>query len=205
MTAPAQTAPAKSGPRALLTEKRGPLPVWAWLALGLALLLGVVLWRRNRASAGNAVATGDDDEVGGDQTAPAVFIIPPGPAPVVNINGVETAPAAPPGAGSPPPGVPSTPGPVPNKNPGPKAPPKAPPKKPAPKAYETVSVKRYTNSNPPWQSTLSGIASHFGISDWHKIWNDPKNVGIRNARKDPKFIRPDDKIYVPTSLIKKNG
>ncbi len=72
-----------------------------------------------------------------------------------------------------------------------------PPKKPVPSkpTYVTVTVKKYTSNNPPWESTISGIAAHYGKS-WSTVWNDSKNAGLRKSRKDPKLIRPGDKVYV---------
>jgi chitodextrinase len=73
------------------------------------------------------------------------------------------------------------------------------PAKPAPKpatpTYVTVTVAKYTTKNPPWNSTISGIAAKYGTTT-SAVWNDPKNAGIKRARRDPKLIRPGDKIYV---------
>jgi fibronectin type III domain protein len=71
--------------------------------------------------------------------------------------------------------------------------------KPAPapaKKYAVVTVKKYTDHNPPWESTISGIAGHY-----HKtvaqVWNDPKNFGLRTKRKQMNLIQPGDTVYVP--------
>jgi hypothetical protein len=83
--------------------------------------------------------------------------------------------------------------------PTPTKPPKPPaPKPPAPKpaTYTTVIVKRYTDRNPPWESTLWGIARHFGKSET-SIWHDPKNATLRARTGDnPRRIRTGDRIYV---------
>jgi hypothetical protein len=70
------------------------------------------------------------------------------------------------------------------------------PKPPAPQ-YHTVTVVKYRDNNPPWNSTISGIAAHYGYgSNWQTVWNDSKNFGLRSKRKDPKKIQAGDKVYV---------
>lgn len=89
----------------VIWQKKGPLPVWGWMIVGLALIFIVVWWRRNRsASVATEAATG---EPGGDQSAPPIFIIPPGPPGMPGPPGPPgppgTVPPAPPAGGSPPP------------------------------------------------------------------------------------------------------
>lgn len=76
--------------------------------------------------------------------------------------------------------------------------PKPTPGKPAPKpVYDTVTVTHFTTHNTPWNSTISGIASHFGYgANWQAVWNDPKNLGLRSKRKQPDKIQAGDKVYV---------
>jgi hypothetical protein len=77
----------------LIWRKMGPLPVWAWALIVLGVALAWVSWRRNRA-AGNEAATGYTDELPGNQSAPAIFVVPQ-----------VTVPSAPPAGGRPhPPG-----------------------------------------------------------------------------------------------------
>ena len=59
----------------LIWRKMGPLPVWAWALIVLGVALAWVSWRRNRA-AGNEAATGYTDELPGNQSAPAIFVVP---------------------------------------------------------------------------------------------------------------------------------
>lgn len=98
----------------LIWQKKGPLPVWAWMLVVLALLLAVTWWRRNRdASAATTSTSGFTDALPGDQTAPPVFIIPPGqagppgppgtPGPAGPQGPPGTVPTAPPAGGSNPP------------------------------------------------------------------------------------------------------
>ena len=48
-------------------------------------------------------------------------------------------------------------------------------------------------------STISGIAAHFGITDWHKVWDDPDDAGLRAHRAVPKHVQPGDAVFVPAS------
>lgn len=46
-------------------------------------------------------------------------------------------------------------------------------------------------------STIGGIAAASGIADWHKIWNDPENAGLRAHRVVPEHVQPGDAVWVP--------
>jgi hypothetical protein len=52
----ADTIPARPpfAAQSIIWEKRGPLPVWAWLIIGLAGLFAALWWRRNKAAAAEA-------------------------------------------------------------------------------------------------------------------------------------------------------
>jgi hypothetical protein len=81
-------------------------------------------------------------------------------------------------------------------NPAPSTPAPAP-TPPADGGYDTVTVVNFTKTNPPWNSTISGIAAHYGYgSNWQAVWNDNKNFGLRTSRKQPELIRAGDKVYV---------
>jgi len=59
MTAPApEGAPSSSGGLAF-TRKLGPLPMWAWLGIGLALLLVVYTWKNNKAASADTTTAAD--------------------------------------------------------------------------------------------------------------------------------------------------
>lgn len=79
----------------MLTQKYGPLPMWAWMGLGLGGALAYSSWQRNKlgaapaASSPNATQT---PQIPGSQTAPFVFLANIGPS---------TQPMKPPGAGRP--------------------------------------------------------------------------------------------------------
>lgn len=63
-------------------------------------------------------------------------------------------------------------------------------------AYTGVPVGHYDKSHPAWDSTISGIASHYGYSDWETVWNDAKNAPLRAKRHTPDAIQPGDIVYV---------
>jgi hypothetical protein len=46
-------------------------------------------------------------------------------------------------------------------------------------------------------STISGIAARSGIADWHTLWNDPRNAGLRAHRVAPERVQPGDALWVP--------
>jgi hypothetical protein len=56
-------------------------------------------------------------------------------------------------------------------------------------------VVAFHEPHPAWNSTISGIAEHYGYG-WQTVWNDPKNLGLRSSRKQPDKIRAGDKVYV---------
>lgn len=177
----------------ILTRKTGPLANWIWMALLLLIALAFSVWRRNRAA---AVATDEEQTVTeplpGDQTPPPVFILPQNPQPTVpiTVNLPGTPPPAPPSGSRPP-------------TPRPKPGPAKPPAKPG-ATYVPVPVVAYVDppgsAGPAWNSTLWGIAKHYGhgsgSTNWTGIWNDPKNAALRTKRRDPKHIQPGDVVYV---------
>lgn len=188
------TRPAAGG--SILTKKTGPLPNWVWMAILLLAALIYSLWKRNQGAA--PVEDGPDvEEVPGDQTPPPVFILPQNPQPTVPVNVTvngATPPSAPPIATKPATSEgPVKPVPPPKVTTGPNG------------SHYVVTVAKYTSKNPPWNSTLSGIAGHTwgskNAGKWSAIWNDPANAAIVRARGgDPTHIRPGDKLYVRKKL-----
>ncbi len=87
--------------KAMLLQKKGPLPVWAWAAIVLAVLLLVVMWRRNKQSSADEAAAGVGTESMKNAGAPFVFNVPLGPTPAVNVtvDPNSTVPTSPPGGG----------------------------------------------------------------------------------------------------------
>lgn len=172
-----------------LTRKYGPMPLWAWMLVGLGLALVYRSWQANKAAAAQQTPTTVDT------TPPMVDQT------FVTVNApINTAPDEPPGQGrAEPPGPGPTPVPIPSPAPVPvrgpvKGAPTPAPAKPA-GHYETVA--KWTAKNTPWNSTIWGIATHFKIKNWQTVWNAPQNASLRARRKDPKLIQPGDRVFVP--------
>lgn len=72
-----------------------------------------------------------------------------------------------------------------------------PPKTPTP-TYAAVKVVKFTTKNPPWNSTISGIAGHYHTTA-SAVWNDAKNAALRSKRGSEDKIQPGDTVYVRTS------
>jgi hypothetical protein len=74
--------------------------------------------------------------------------------------------------------------------------PPATPGKPIPAdSYFYVTVAKFDEKHPVWNSTISGIAAKYGYGET-ELWNLPKNIGLRSSRKQPKLIRPGDKVWI---------
>jgi hypothetical protein len=64
--------------------------------------------------------------------------------------------------------------------------------------YRAVSVVRYVYPV-PWNSTIAGIAAHYGYGDnWPALWDDPANALLREKRGEPNLIQAGDVVYVKT-------
>lgn len=64
------------------------------------------------------------------------------------------------------------------------------------KSYVSVSVVRFANPA-PWNSTISGIAQHYGYGgNWQAVWNDSRNAALRAKRGVPEKIQPGDIVWV---------
>lgn len=197
----ADTPPPPAGAGSFFTRKLGPLPMWAWMLVALVAVYAVVSWRNAHSGA---------------TTQPDTSSLPANtdPAPITQFYDyvTVTSPEQPPAGGrtDAPGGSPSTGSATPpaggSGGSGTTPPPKNP--KPAPKPTSgavatpkpktiTVTVAKYTTMNPPWNSTLSGIAAKEGYGgDWAAIWNDPANASLKSRRKQPNLIQPGDKIVV---------
>lgn len=66
--------------------------------------------------------------------------------------------------------------------------------------YDTVTVTAYHTPSPAWDSTLWGIAKHYGYGDaqtnYLPIWNDSRNAGLRAKRGTPQHIQAGDTVQV---------
>jgi nucleoid-associated protein YgaU len=160
------------------------------MALGLLGALLYTLWRKNKAASSAATV----DPTVPDQTPPVIFQSYVYDTDIQTGAGTSTPPVA--GRpGTPPPGYSGTPisvvPPTPVSN-GPPTP------VPHPNG-QWVTVSKYTTANPPWNSTLWGIAAKLlgNGSKWGSIWAAPQNATLKSRRKDPKLIQPGDRVWVP--------
>lgn len=193
------------------TKKVGAFPLWVWMGLGLAGLLAISNWKKNKAAAsqtassqtslGAAGQTGQTYANSYDASLIPQFVnqtyteVAP---PVVNINQsqTQTQPTdngdhdhwhAPP----PPPSPQPTPQPAPNPT-------------PQPPAGQWVTVAPWSSVNAPWNSTLWGIAQHtYGNGALYpKIFAANKTGVVRpdgtsGTINNPKLIYPGQRIWVP--------
>lgn len=197
MTTP---TPPDSGTGSVFARKVGPLPVWAWVGLVLAAALGWQYWRRSRSGTAASTSATSSATPNASQTPPVVWqnyiTVPSAPIgetlePIPPSGGRTEPPPVPPhpplpgGPGRRPPPVTGggTPTPVPRPRPG----------------GQWVTVSKWSATNPPWSSTLWGIAQQLlgNGGRWSDIWARPENAGLVSRRKDPKLIQPGDKVFVP--------
>lgn len=186
----------------ILTRKTGPLANWIWMAILLLAALVFSLWKRNK-SAPNDNTDDTADSTLDNQNPPPVFILPQNPQPAVpitiNVPGqpVSSLPVPPPPIRTPP-SAPPTGSKPPSTNPPPAS--KPPPKPTAPQ-YEQVTVTAYTSKNPAWNSTLWGIAKHYGYgsasNNYLAIINDPRNAALKTKIKgNPKNLPKGATVWV---------
>lgn len=191
-------------------QKFGPLPLWGWMGIVLVLALLYSGWRAKKSASSTSDQTQSDADaaagVGGNQYPPIVF---------QDYDTIITSGGIPPGGGR---QCPPTPAPTPTPAPAPiTTQPIGPPTTtpvprlptapttttpaPAQPAGEWVTVAKWTSSNTAWNSTLWGIAKHYGYGsgsgNWQSIWNNAANAALKSRRKDPKQIQPGDRIFVP--------
>ncbi len=181
-------------------NKTGPLPNWAWGAVGLGVAVAVASWRRNKASEkgdGEATSTSAGIELPGD-VAPT-YVFQNYDQDVTTINEAPAGGGRPPVSTLPAPAPSPRPTPTPTPRPTPRPTPSPLPKPaPAPKG-KWVTVSKWTSKNAPWNSTIWGITTKLlgPKVSWQTVWNAPQNKKLRDTRKDPKKIRPGDKVWVP--------
>lgn len=173
-------------------KKMGPLPNWAWGALGLGAAVAYSSWQKNKADGEKA-----------DPTSTSGINMPESIQPTYVFQDSDTTnitwPDRPAGGGRPP--VTTLPAPAPSTGYKPPAVP-PPPRTPAPPASPTgkyVTVTKFTTKNPPWNSTIWGITTKLlgPKAQWQAVWNAPQNAALKTKRKDPTKIQPGDKVWVP--------
>lgn len=186
-----------------LKRKAGPLPTWAWMAIGLGGAVMFSSWQRNKA-AGQQEATSTTGIQLPESVQPTYAFVD---ADTTNI----TWPGAPPGGGRPPTTTPPvttdpvTPRPggggsaIKIPVPGRPAPVVTPVKPVATPPGKYVTVAAWNSTKAPWNSTVWGIAQQLlgPKASWQTVWSAPQNASLRAKRGDPTKIQAGDKIWVP--------
>lgn len=44
---------------------------------------------------------------------------------------------------------------------------------------------------------VSRISAQYGIADWRKVWNHPKNSALAEKRQEPNVVYPGDRLFIP--------
>jgi LysM repeat protein len=160
-----------------LTKKMVGLPMWGWIALAAAGGVVALVWMQNHKSktTDSSIQTPVDQNPEGLSTDQYESLL----ALLRDIQGQPSTPLP-----TPSPGPAGPPGP-----PGPSGQPPKPPRTPTPTKLQTVTVAEYTTKNPPWNSTLSGIAKHYNTSVSNLMRLNP-------WIKNPNMIHKGDKVRV---------
>lgn len=178
------------------TRKLGPLPLWAWMGIGLAGALAYSSWRKNKAAAATTTTAATGTSLA-NQTPP--FIIQNYTSP-----GAQ-GPAGPPGTSAPAQAAPIQSGPAINPAPPGASPPAfiTPAGGPAP----TVRQPQQYRVQPG--DTLTGIATKFHVpGGWQQLYqyntgtgpgtaNRPASTIATLRQRGPNLLYPNELIYVP--------
>jgi hypothetical protein len=191
----------KSSSGGTFSQKLGPLPLWGWMGIGLAIALVFYFWQKNKASSGQGASTSTESGT----TEPANQVPPyiiqnyesdtnsqtVGPTTTT----INPTPTIPPSTTNPPPvtnpGGTNTPPNTGKVNPGGPIKGKTPPATKKSQDFTTVTVVPWTATNTPWDSTLSGIASHYDVAGGYE------SLAKLNSIANPNLIYPGQKIRVP--------
>jgi|SRR5271165_260712 len=180
-----------------LTKKIGPLPTWGWMAISLVLVVLYAYYKKSKGSTSSTAAANTAAAAnapgGVDASLVPQFInqtyvqeTPPAAPDITNnstvnsndVNSNNTAPTvvnSPTTVNKPPPVTPPPKTPTPSKN----------------AKTTTVTVAKWTATNTPWNSTLSGIANHYKVPGGYPA------LAKLNHISNPNLIYPGQKIVVP--------
>jgi hypothetical protein len=180
-----------------LRQKLGPFPTWIYLLVITIGLLAYWLYEKhkNGSSSSSSATTGQagtGEAVGAQDVPDYVFqsttnVTEPPESNSITVNNPPVSPPAststPSGGGTSTSSGKTTPKPAPKST------------TPASKSqkYTTVTVAKWTATNAPWNSTLSGIASHYNVKGGYQA------LAKLNGIKDANLIQPGQKIKVPVS------
>lgn len=122
-----------------MKRKMGPLPMWAWVGLGVGGLLIISNMKGGKSTPTDTTPTADTGET------PTVVVVP---GASTGSSATATATANSPAAPKP------KPAPKPSGGKG--------------RKYTTITVSRWNPHHPVWSSTLSGIAQHYHVAGGYK-------------------------------------
>lgn len=182
---------------ATLKQKAGPLPVWAWAAIGTVLLAAFLIFRKGKTQSASDSAQAAADQTNSNLGSAAelanmfeVAGLMPYQGGDIYVNTTQT--------NNPPPGPVTTPPPVnapPSTQPQPTGKPKFPKPSNPPKPAAIYVVKRGDN--------LTKIAKAYGISEAN-LWAYNITRGVRPAAtiatlkaRGPNLLYSNEKIYIP--------
>jgi hypothetical protein len=182
-------------------KKLGPLPVWAWMGLGLGGALAISTWRSNKA------ASEEDETASADDPVIQSYEMPDSIQPTYTFQNYDqdrtyiTMPSMPPAGGRPATPVETVPATTTPTTTTPAATSTVKPAAAAPKGVWVTVVKWAKGQKAGTPSTLWGIAEKvYGKGKggtWTKIWNAPQNAALKKKRGKPELIQPGDKFWVP--------
>lgn len=196
----------------IITNKLGPLPVWAWGIVILGGAYGLKLWNARKGAKGSTTPSAGYDSAnlpsnvqpfytqvneGGSQSyvnSPVTTI----GRQVVSDNGIgvqQQANAGAVGNGN----TVTISGAVPLPPPAAPTPPSAPVLGPPAPAGQWLTTVKWNPSQRNAPSTLSGLALQaYGNSGaWQRIWNAPQNADLVRRRGSPSKIQPGDRFWAP--------
>ena len=183
-----------------LRQKLGPFQTWVYLLIITIGLLAYWLYAKHKSGSSSASSSATTGQAGvgeatGAQNVPDyVFqsttnVTEPPESNTITVNNPPVSPSNPasPPTSTTPSGSGST-----TPKPAPKPAPKSTTPKSKAQQYTTVTVAKWTPTNTPWNSTLSGIAAHYNVKGGYQA------LAKLNGIKDPNLIQPGQKIKVPT-------
>lgn len=177
-----------------LTHRYGPLPLWGWGAVAILAYIVLEEFKKGKQSSSSSVSAAGTTTPPGDQTGPPVTVVAYPPVIVDGGPSQDGRPPTPTPTPIPTPTKPRPPSPPPAaaKPPPPPPPVSSTPTTPAQKGIWVPVGVWNSSSNPPWNSTLWGIAQHiYGDGNLYPI------IQSFNHIANPRTIQPGQSIWVP--------
>lgn len=196
----------------IITNKLGPLPVWAWGIVILGGAYGLKLWNARKSGKGSTTPAAGYTSAnlpsnvqpfytqvneGGSQSyvnSPVTTI----GRQVVSDNAIGVQQQANAGAAGNGNTVTISPA-VPLPPPADPTPPSVPVVAPPAPAGQWLTTVKWNPAQRNAPSTLSGLAlqAYGNASAWQRIWNAPQNADLVHRRGSPNKIQPGDRFWAP--------